>query len=70
MARRIGLDPASPELHTGPELPPRRTWVEPYPTNHLFYAPVAEDAGDLRVEVTDRFGRKYAASVPAAKRES
>jgi hypothetical protein len=63
MARRVGHDPLSVELHTGPDLPPRRTWVEPYPTGHLFYAPVSADAADVRVEVTDRFGRTYSARV-------
>jgi hypothetical protein len=66
MARRTGLDPLSGRLHTGPDLPPRRPWVDPYPTNHLFYAPVAADASDIRVEATDRFGRTYAMEVPAA----
>ena len=67
MARRTGRDPLSATLHTGPELPPRRTWVEPYATSHLFYAPAAEDARDLRVEATDRFGRTYVARVPVAE---
>jgi hypothetical protein len=60
MAQRVGLDPLSVELHTGPDLPPRRKWVEPVPTAHLFYAPAAKGA-DVVVEVTDRFGRVYAA---------
>ena len=63
MARRVGQDPLSVELHTGPELPPRRPWVEPYPTGHLFYAPVSPQASDVRVEATDRFGRAYTAVV-------
>jgi hypothetical protein len=63
MARRVGHDPQSVELHTGPTLPPRRTWVDPYPTGHLFYAPVAADARGLKVEARDRFGRTYAADV-------
>jgi hypothetical protein len=67
MARRLGLDPLSVELHTGPELPPRRTWVEPYPTNHLFYAPVPAGARDITVEATDRFGRRYVGRMPAAQ---
>ena len=62
MTQRRGHDPLSVELHTGPDLPPRRTWVEPYVTDHLFYAPVSADARDIRVEATDRFGRVY--SVP------
>lgn len=63
MARRVGRDPLSVELHLGPDLPPRRTWVEPYPTAHLFYAPVAAEARSVRVEATDRFGRVYTAEV-------
>ncbi len=63
MARRMGRDPLSVELHTGDELPPRRTWVEPYPTNHLFYAPASRMAREIRVEATDRFGRTYTTTV-------
>jgi hypothetical protein len=64
MARRMGIDPLSEQLHRGPNKParPERTWVEPMPTNHLFYAPVSPDARDVRVEATDRFGRTYMAS--------
>ncbi|NNE33754.1 MAG: hypothetical protein HKN13_00855 [Rhodothermales bacterium] len=58
MSQRMGKDPLSVELHTGSELPPRRTWVEPMPTNHLFYAPVA-DGASIRIEAIDRFGRVY-----------
>ncbi len=63
MSRRMGFDPLSVELHTGDDLPPRRTWVEPYPTNHMFYAPASRLAREIRVEVTDRFGRVYSARV-------
>jgi hypothetical protein len=64
MARRVGLDPLSVELHTGPELPVRREWVEPVRTGHLFYAPASRTAREVRVEATDRFGRVYSAIVP------
>jgi len=63
MARRVGRDPLSVELHLGPDLPPRRTWVEPYATGHLFYAPVTTGARSVRAEATDRFGRVYATEV-------
>ncbi len=56
MARRTGHDPLSLELHKGDDKPERRKWVEPYPTDHLFYAPAARNA-EILVEVTDRFGR-------------
>ncbi|MCG8468854.1 MAG: calcineurin-like phosphoesterase family protein [Gemmatimonadetes bacterium] len=59
MARRPGLDPWSVELHTGDDLPPRRSWVDPRVTNHMFYAPVDPGVREVRVEATDRFGRTY-----------
>jgi hypothetical protein len=64
MARRTARDPLSVKLHTGPDLPPRRTWVEPVLTRHLFYAPASEAAREVRVEAIDRFGRVYSAAVP------
>ena len=66
MARRTGTDPLSEELHRGGDLPERRPWVDPVPTDHLFYAPVSDDAETVRVEATDRFGRTYAATLDAA----
>ena len=60
MSNRIGKDPMSVDLHTGPALPERRRWVEPVNTNHLFYAPVSPEAKEIRIEATDRFGRTYA----------
>ncbi len=69
MSRRTGRDPLSVELHSGPDLPARRTWVDPYPTAHLFYAPVTPKARSVRVETTDRFGRVYSAEVPPAPSE-
>lgn len=66
MARRTGTDPLSEELHRGDDKPERRPWVDPIPTNHLFYAPVSDDAGTVRVEATDRFGRTYTASLDDA----
>ena len=63
LSRRIGLDPLSVRLHAGPTLPARRTWVEPTPTGHLFYAAVAEVTGEIRVEVTDRWGQVTVATL-------
>jgi hypothetical protein len=61
MARRVGTDPLSEQLHRGADLPERRGWVDPVRTEHLFYAPVAADAGEIRVEATDPRGRTYTA---------
>lgn len=66
MTRRLGTDPLSVRLHTGPDLPPRRPWVEPYATDHLFFAPAARRAREVRVEATDRFGRVYSEVVKGA----
>jgi hypothetical protein len=63
MARRLGADPRSVREHAGEDLPARRSWVDPYPTRHLYYAPVAADHGEVRVEATDRFGRVYTATL-------
>jgi hypothetical protein len=60
MARRVGYDPLSLRIHPGDQLPPRRTWVDPFP-RYLYYAPVSADARDVRVEAIDRFGRSYSA---------
>ena len=61
MARRVGLDPMSRRLHEGDDQPKKHPWVEPQPTEHLYYAPAAPDADRIRVEATDSFGRTYAA---------
>ncbi len=66
MSRRIGRDPLSVELHAGPDLPPRRTWVEPNPVGHLFYAPVGAAVREVRVEARDRFGRVYSEALRPA----
>jgi hypothetical protein len=58
MARRRGLDPLSVRLHAGADKPARRTWVEPSPTAHQFYAAPA-GSGEIRVEARDGFGRTY-----------
>ena len=60
MPRQRGFDPLSAELHTGPDLPPRRTWVEPVPTDHIFRARLTGDESVIVVEATDRFGRVFA----------
>lgn len=63
MARRTGTDPLSESLHRGTALPERRPWVDPLRTGHLFYAPVAPEAREVRVEVTDRWGHVFSARV-------
>jgi hypothetical protein len=61
MARRRGKDPLSAALHSGPQRPAKHPWVEPTLTDHLFYAPVAEGAGEILVEATDGRGRTVTA---------
>ena len=59
MERRTAQDPLSRELHAGPDLPPRRTWVDPVPVAHMFYAMPGRGARRVTVEATDRTGRVY-----------
>lgn len=59
MARRVGLDPRAVTEQTGSDLPPRRKWVEPTMTGHLFYATPSPDAREIVVEATDPWGRKF-----------
>lgn len=58
MSRRVGTDPRSEDEHRGDEVPERRPWVDPVPTEHLYYAPIAHDTR-VHVEAVDRFGRIY-----------
>jgi hypothetical protein len=59
MARRRGSDPQSVREHAGPERPVKHPWVDPVPTDHLFYAPVGPDEGPVVVEARDPWGRVY-----------
>lgn len=59
MTRQTGLDPWSVRLHTGPDLPPRRGWVDPEPTAHLFRASVGVGTPSITVEIRTRFGDVY-----------
>ena len=61
MARRTGLDPMAATLYRGGERPEKHPWVDPVPTDHLFYAPVSAEATDVRVEATDPWGNTFAA---------
>jgi hypothetical protein len=60
-----GIDPLARRLYEGPDRPAKYDWVAPQPTDHLFTAPLPPDAGRLRVEATDRFGRTYTAAPDA-----
>jgi len=59
LQRKVALDPLSIELHQGPELPKRRTWVEPQLTDHMFFFKPEDEKAKITIEVTDRFGNVY-----------
>ncbi|OOG74844.1 calcineurin-like phosphoesterase family protein [Algoriphagus sp. A40] len=60
--KKLAVDPWSVELHTGPSLPARRTWVEPQLNDHMFFfKPESKD--NLVVEAKDRFGNVYSKRV-------
>jgi hypothetical protein len=60
--KKVALDPWSVELHSGPSLPTRRSWVEPQLNDHMFFfKPESKD--NLVVEAKDRFGNVYSKRV-------
>jgi len=63
MQRQKGHDLESVRLHMGPNLPVQRSWIEPYPTEHLFGAAVSRESREIRIEVEDRFGNLYVKTV-------
>ncbi len=65
MQRRTAPDPLSVKLHAGPELPPRREWIDPQATAHMFWADMGQATGAVRVEATDRWGRVYTQALAA-----
>jgi hypothetical protein len=62
MGRRLGRDPRAVAEQTGPNAPPRRRWVEPLMTSHLYYAP-ATPGTKIRVEATNGWGVTYLGEV-------
>ncbi|MEJ2080611.1 MAG: calcineurin-like phosphoesterase family protein [Acidobacteriota bacterium] len=65
MVRRRGYDPLAVKLYSGERLPVKRPWVDPRPTDHLFYAPAHRRATEVRVDAKDRFGVTYSAVLRA-----
>lgn len=52
-------DPLSIRLHQGPDLPPKRSWIEPRLNYHMFRCGVSPETRSVQFEVTDRFGEVY-----------
>jgi predicted phosphodiesterase len=59
MERICDVDPAAVQLYKGPALPIKHKWVEPNLTDHLFIATPSSTAKELKIKVTDRFGKVY-----------
>lgn len=57
-----GLDPLATKTLAGPDLPNPRGFAEPVLTNHLFKAKLPATASVIKIEATDRFGKKYTAT--------
>ena len=60
--KKLAFDPWSLELHTGPTLPSRRSWVEPQLNDHMFFFK-PESVENLVVEAKDRFGNVFTKKV-------
>ncbi|MGY2134405.1 calcineurin-like phosphoesterase C-terminal domain-containing protein [Hymenobacter sp. HD11105] len=63
MQQQLGLDPLSVQLYGGTQLPAKHKMVEPSLTDHLFFARPSAGAKEIRIEVTDRFGRVYVETI-------
>lgn len=63
MTRRLGFDPLTVRLFEGKQLPKKHAWVDPYPTDHLYYAKPGTGGREIVVEAKDRFGRVYRSGV-------
>ncbi len=59
LVRVRAKDPLSVKLHGGAQLPARRKWVEPILTDHMFLFRPSEDAKQITIVVTDRFGNTF-----------
>ncbi|WP_299986438.1 calcineurin-like phosphoesterase family protein [uncultured Pontibacter sp.] len=70
MARETSLDPLSVELHEGAAKPAKHKWVEPLPTDHMFFAKPSGGASTFAVQATDRFGNVYREELKINKLES
>lgn len=57
-----GFDPLAYATLLGPELPKPRGFAEPRMTDHLFKAIVPSTAKKVKIEATDRFGKKFTAT--------
>ncbi|SHF71765.1 Calcineurin-like phosphoesterase [Mariniphaga anaerophila] len=59
MERYLGYDPQAYKNMFGSEMPEEKGSLEPTRTEHVFSAKPSENAKEIRVEVTDRFGTVY-----------
>ena len=59
MEQRVAHDPWAVELYLGPQLPKKRTFVEPTLTDHMFFAKPSAGVKQITVKATDRFGNVY-----------
>lgn len=59
MKQETGLDPLAVQLYAGQALPAKHKFVDPTMTDHLFYARPSVNAKEIKIEVTDRFGKVY-----------
>ncbi|WP_353137326.1 calcineurin-like phosphoesterase family protein [Pseudopedobacter sp.] len=59
MEQTKGFDPLTVRLYKGDKLPEIRSWVEPKRTDHLFMAHLDPEVTNLKIKITDRFGKVY-----------
>lgn len=65
LAQVEGFDPLAYATLLGPDLPKPRGFAEPRKTEHMFNAMVPASAREIQLVATDRFGKKYTATLNA-----
>ena len=63
MEQRVAYDPWAVELYAGPELPKKHKFVDPFLTDHIFFAKASAGVKKIMVRATDRFGNVYEETV-------
>jgi C terminal of Calcineurin-like phosphoesterase len=67
MRQEVDYDAGVVDYLNGPDKPATYPWATPLLTDHLFFATPSEEAREISIKVTDRFGRIYKESILLSK---
>lgn len=67
MKKETNLDHSISRILSSPDRPKKHSWAGPSLTDHLFFAQPSSNAKNIRIEVIDRFGKKYEQTISLVK---